>query len=195
MIDKKKLILPIAICVGFIVIIITISIILMTAFPKNDRSDADVMNPKYIAVYENNYQLEYSVGKDTAKKILDDISSIITNEDELSSATNPITPTNDSNAYLTSVIKETSFKKIPNIGDNHAYSFTINVSDGRSYHVVVRTDSTFGHEYIATFIKNLSTNKSYFLSNGNIQDTKNILDWGKSLDFTNPTIVDQSPSK
>ncbi|MBR3323864.1 hypothetical protein IKG16_03215 [Candidatus Saccharibacteria bacterium] len=190
MIDRKKLIIPVSIAFGFVFIIIITSIILMQIFPKNDRTDADLTSPKYIALFENRYQLDYSIGEESSTKSLTNIGKIIISNEELSSATKPITPNEKENAYLTSTIEETSFKTIPNLNNDHAYDFNLNISDGRSYHIVIRTDQTFGDNYIATFIKNLSTTKSYLILYTTDLSIKNsILDWGISLDFNNPETI------
>lgn len=190
MIDRKKLILPIAILLGFTVSIIIISIILMSLFPQDNRSDANLEDPQYVAIFQNKYQLEYSIGEASAKKAFSYIDEIITSNNELSSTESPVASDSDTNIYLKATLDETSFKKVNKSADDfHAYSFNIDLEDGRLYFIVARTDSSYGTEYIAVFVKNPSTNKSYFILN--IDDSpleETILDWGKSLGFTNPEI-------
>ena len=107
---------------------------------KEDTQDGTV----YVA-FENEYQLDYSIGKKTAGRILSRVGNIIANTVDYY----------ESAAQLTGVIVETSLKKDV-VESGYSYSFEVDVSNGEKYQVWARTGGLYGYVYDCSLVRRLN---------------------------------------
>lgn len=186
--NKKRLFIIISPIILFFVIILIISaIFLIIQSKKPSQTDVGTIEHQNIAIFENRYQLDYSIGEENASRTFDNINKIITDQNEIDSAPNKITPNNNSNTYYTSTLEETSFKLLSQ-NNGYTYSFNLDINDGRHYQVTIKTDPSYGSEYIIILIKQLNDDNSYIIiDSDSLTLTDEIKTWAESLGFTNLT--------
>ena len=113
---------------------------LINAASNNLRTD--YLDDRYI-VYENKYQLEYSIGTKNARQSFEDLKTVVMSDTELDTA-----PNNSAAIKYTGIHDERSIRKASS-PSNFAYSFDLSVNDGRKYRIYVTSD-TSSSEYLAT---------------------------------------------
>ncbi|MBR2837028.1 hypothetical protein IKE79_01580 [Candidatus Saccharibacteria bacterium] len=109
--------------------------------------EEDVSEP--YAVFENQYQLEYSVSKSVSNKVFAELYKIVTDADEIASAPHTNQPPADySEVGYRAELVESSVSGL-RLDNGVGIAFDIAVSDGRAYKVYVRTDQVRGVYYYA----------------------------------------------
>lgn len=184
MIDKKKLLIIIAPIVIFFIVIIIISLIFLKT-QSEQTSDVGVIKHQDITIFENHYQLDYSIGEENSSRVLADISVLMIDNNEVNSAPEQLIANDNSNTYYTCVLEEKSFRLLSK-DNGYTYSFNLNVNDGRDYQIIVKTDSSYGSEYIIILIKRVGGDKSFIIIDSEtVTLNDDIKAWAETLGFSN----------
>ena len=105
-------------------------------------SENEELSNSIYVTFTNGYQLEYSVGKTTANKLLLKIGEIIGGIEEKERKREGIVEAD---------IIEVSFKD-SDVNSGFGYSFDVQIIDGSKYKVWVRTDSMYGNVYYSCLV-------------------------------------------
>lgn len=93
--------------------------------------------------FENEYQLEYALGKKTSERILAEINRMLSGI---------VNYSDQGGTELKGVIEETSLKK-DNVDYGYGYYFIIDVANGDKYQIWVRTGGVYGFVYDCVLIQ------------------------------------------
>jgi hypothetical protein len=148
--DRKKKILLIA----FILILIAIGVAVYVITSPSEHLAHGPGKDIYgdTVIFNNRYQMDYTIGESSAAKVLTNLESYFLSKQEVETApVKNLPPSNKPENYYSATIDEKSVKK--DTSQEFAFTYNFGLSDGRSYIVTVKTDTSFGTEYIITAIK------------------------------------------
>lgn len=147
--------------------------------------------------FENRYQVDYSIGYNSSAIVLNNITELLLTKSEKESAPhkNKSPIKNVDNHYIAS-IDEKEFKKVAN--QSYAYTFKLNLTDGRIYQIYIKTDPSYGSIYIATFIQRLdkTTKSTIYIDSKDDKINTEIKKWASDiLKNNNFTIINKNSKK
>lgn len=116
-------------------------------FNDDGAHDEEALEGGAFLTFENEYQLDYALGKKTSERILAEINRMISGT---------IGDSSQDGAELTGVIEETSLKK-DNVDYGYGYYFMIDVSNGDNYQVWVRTGGVYGFVYDCVLVRQMNS--------------------------------------
>lgn len=126
----------------FLLLLIPVFLPKETVQYDDDGEMEDGMEESAYMTFENEYQLDYSIGKITAERILARIGRFITDK-------------TGSVGEIIGTIVETSLRK-DSVDSGYGYSFEMDVSNGEKYQIWVRTGGLYGYAYDCSLIERLS---------------------------------------
>lgn len=156
--DKNKVKKVLTLFGVFVILIIIISAVLSIIFKITEEQkpehypDDSILNTSII--FENRYQLDYSIGKYNSAIALTQLETTLKSDTELNSAPSKNIPDKGNpDNYYTATIDEPSFTKLSS--NPEYYTFQLHLSDKREYEVYVLYDEDKFAElsYITTVIK------------------------------------------
>ena len=105
--------------------------------------DEETLEDGVFLSFENEYQLEYALGKKTSERILAEINRMLSGI---------VNYSDQGGTELKGVIEETSLKK-DNVDYGYGYYFIIDVANGDKYQIWVRTGGVYGFVYDCVLIQ------------------------------------------
>ena len=150
-VDKKTLIVFISLA------LIIIALLFIPSFMSGGESyqpeddgivEDDTQGDVTYITFENEYQLDYSIGKKTAERMLSRIGSVMAG----------MVDNNESGVQLVGTIVETSLRKDV-VESGYGYSFEVDVSNGEKYQVWLRTGGLYGYAYDCSLVYRLGSER------------------------------------
>ena len=105
--------------------------------------DEETLEDGVVLSFENEYQLEYALGKKTSERILAEINRMLSGI---------VNYSDQGGTELKGVIEETSLKK-DNVDYGYGYYFIIDVANEDKYQIWVRTGGVYGFVYDCVLIR------------------------------------------
>jgi|GEM_PF-3950542 len=168
----QRITLILGILAGFMLIITTIISIGNRQNTTISTTEVFYTNP-YSVTFENDYQLNFLVGREVATEIYKDIETALL----VGKTTN-----------LTASINETSLTT-GSVDSDFVYTFNLTTSEQKVYNILIRVDDSYGTRMRLIGIKESNSNTStLFIHTDNSPIVDNLKNWAISEGFDNPTI-------